>query len=395
VIRCPKCGTDSPDRSRFCRACGEALVGRSAASAAPQGLTAEERARRLLEEAFRLSEEGRVLAAIQTCQQAVAINPNSTSAHSLLGTLYERQGDRENAIRSYEQVLTLSPGSTVERRRLNELMGVPAAREAAGGISPRTARIAVTSFATVVALVLVGAIIMTLQQPPRAQPAGEPRVTAAAQQGPQEAAAPAQTNTYIPSPGSQYFSATPRFNMPNVPQPRAFVAQPRQNAQRYGGYQGGGAQWVAPGTYMVPATAAQRSAAPRRLAQMPAGPFVGAVPVYGAATPTMGSPAWRPTPGASYANRISPDTGRNYYFQGDYQRSIDAYQTYLSQNSTPAAREELAWVYTEAGDRSQATQQYQRALSEYQADVSRSHNVEAARHGVRTCESALRALEVK
>jgi len=393
VVRCPKCGTDSPDRSRFCRSCGEALVGRGA-GVAPQGLTAEERARRLLEEAFRLSEEGRVLAAIQTCQQAVAINPNSTSAHSLLGTLYERQGDRDNAIRSYEQVLTLSPGSTVERRRLNELMGVPAAREAAGGISPRTARIAVTGFATVVALVLVGAIVMTLQQPPRAQPAGGARVTAAAQQAPQGAAAPAQTNNYIPSPGSQYFSATPRFNMPNVPQPRAFAAQPRQNPQRFG-YQGGGAQWVAPGTYMVPATASQRSAAPRRQVQTPAGPFVGAVPVYGAATPTMGSPAWRPAPGGSYGIRVSPDTGRNYYFQGDYQRSIDAYQTYLSQNPTPAAREELAWVYTEAGDRSQATQQYQRALGEYQTDLSRSHNVEAARHGVRTCESAIRALEPK
>jgi tetratricopeptide (TPR) repeat protein len=342
----------------------------------------------LLEEAFRLSEEGRVLAAIQTCQQAVAINPNSTSAHSLLGTLYERQGDRDNAIRSYEQVLTLSPGSTVERRRLNELMGVPAAREAAGGISPRTARIAVTSFATVVALVLVGAIVMTLQQPSRPQPAGGARATTAVPQAYQETVAPAQASGYIPTPGSQYFSAAPRFNMPRLAQPRAFGTQPRQNVQRYGG-QGGGAQWVAPGTYMIPATAGQRSAGPRRVAQMPAAPFMGAVPVYGAATPTMTSPA----PGQSYGARISADTGRNYYFQGDYQRSIDAYQVYLSQNPTPAAREELAWVYTEAGNHSQATQQYQRALNEYQTDLGRSHNMEAARHGVRTCESALRALQ--
>jgi tetratricopeptide (TPR) repeat protein len=344
----------------------------------------------LLEEAFRLSEEGRVLAAIQTCQQAIAINPNSTSAHSMLGTLYERQGDRDNAIRSYEHVLTLSPGSTVERRRLNELMGVPAAREAAGGISPRTARIAVTSFATVVALVLVGAIVMTLQQPPRSRPAGQSLVTAQAQI-PQEATGPVQTNTYIPSPGSQYFSPTPRFNMPRVPQPRAFAGQPGRNAQR-GGYQSGGAQWIAPGTYMIPATAAQRSAALRRPAQARVTPpFVGAVRVYGAATPTTSAPAWRPMPTASYG----ADAGRSYYFQGDYQRSIDAYQTYLSQNPTSTAREELAWVYTEAGDRSQATQQYQRALSEYQADLGRSHNVEAARHGVRTCESALKALEAK
>ena len=393
MIRCPKCGTDSPDQSRFCRACGEALVGRGA-SAVPQGLTAEERARRLLEEAFRLSEEGRVLAAIQTCQQAIVINPSSTSAHSLLGTLFERQGDRDNAIREYEQVLTLSPGSTVERRRLNELMGVPAAREVAGGISPRTARLAVTGSAAIVALVLVGAIIMTLQQPPRPQrEVGAGRVTAE-RAYPEREVAPAQTSTYVPSPGSQYYSGSPRFNMPRTPAPRTFARQPNQAAQRY---RYGTAQWVGPGTYVLPSVVGQRGAAPRRQPQAPVGPFVGAVPVYSSAPPTMTSPGWRPAGGGQYATGFTPDAGRNYYFQGDYQRAIDAYQTYLAKNPTagPAAREELAWVYTEAGDRSQAVRQYERALNQYQADLDRSHNAEAARHGVRTCLSALKALEAK
>jgi tetratricopeptide (TPR) repeat protein len=127
-------------------------------------LTPQERARRTLEEAFRLSEEGRLQSAIQACQQAITLNPRSTSAHSLLGTLYERTGDRDGAIRSYEQVLTLSPGSTVERRRLNELMGVSAPPTEIG-ISPRTTRMAVTGGFVVVALILVGAIIFTTQQP--------------------------------------------------------------------------------------------------------------------------------------------------------------------------------------------------------------------------------------
>jgi hypothetical protein len=45
------------------------------------------------------------------------------------------------------------------------------------------------------------------------------------------------------------------------------------------------------------------------------------------------------------------------------------------------------------GDRQQATQEYQNAIAQYQADVQHGLNVEAARHGLRTCESAVRALE--
>jgi tetratricopeptide (TPR) repeat protein len=352
-------------------------------------MTIEDRARRLLEEAFRLSEEGRVLAAIQTCQQAVATNPNSTSAHSLLGTLYERQGDRENAIREYEQVLTLSPGSTVERRRLNELMGVPAAREAAGGISPRTARLAVTGSAAVVALVLIGAIVMTLQQPPRpARPdmaSAQPNRIVTRESAPQ-----AEIGAYAPSPGNVYYSQ-PRYQTPRLPAPRTFAQQPRQQQIRpsYGG-----GQWVAPGTFVVPMTAAQRGAAAPRMPGSLRPPFAGAVPVYSATPPAVSTPRMR-NGGAAYSGQVSADVGRSYYFRGDYQGAINAYQSYLAQNPSAGAapREELAWVYTEAGDRNSASQQYRQALNEYQSDLNRGLNVEAARHGVRTCDSALKALE--
>jgi len=83
VTRCPKCGKESPDQARFCRFCGGKLsVGIEAAASADSELTPEQRAQRLLEEAFRLSEQGRILAAIQTCQQAILLTPQSTSAHS-------------------------------------------------------------------------------------------------------------------------------------------------------------------------------------------------------------------------------------------------------------------------------------------------------------------------
>jgi tetratricopeptide (TPR) repeat protein len=124
--------------------------------------------------------------------------------------------------------------------------------------------------------------------------------------------------------------------------------------------------------------------------------MVGAVPVRGAGTPTVGTPAWR-YQGAANGTAPQPRLARNYYLQGDYQRAIDSYRGYLAQNpqAGPEPREELAWVYTEAGDRNTAKQQYQIALDQYQADLARGHNVEAARHGARTCDSAIKALEAK
>ncbi|MCJ7822298.1 MAG: hypothetical protein MUQ26_04335, partial [Armatimonadetes bacterium] len=88
---------------------------------------------------------------------------------------------------------------------------------------------------------------------------------------------------------------------------------------------------------------------------------------------------------------------RSYYMGGENQQAIQAYRGYL--NQTPAAgagvREELAWVYLDSGDYGSAHGEYRTALGEYQRDLNRGHNVEAARHGVRTCESALKALETR
>ena len=158
-----------------------------------------------------------------------------------------------------------------------------------------------------------------------------------------------------------------------------------------------GGQWLGPGAYLLPAGGGGASAAWRPAGASPA-PFVGAVPVTRPGPPTVGTPAWGyPSSVTEGGAALSPRAARNYYFQGDYQRAIDAYRGYLGQHpdAGPAPREELAWVYAEAGDYGRASGEYRTALGEYQNDLSRAHNVEAARHGVRTCESAIRALETK
>ncbi len=390
-MRCPKCGNESPDQARFCRSCGERLAGEAADAHAPRVLTPEERSRRLLEDAFRLSEEGRLQSAVHACQQAISINPTSTSAHSLLGTLYERVGDRDGAIREYEQVLTLSPGSTVERRRLNELMGVAAAPERVA-ISPRTARMAATGGFVVVALILLGAIIFTTQQP---RPAARDRAArraarAVGQEGVPHIAAASE----VPPPRLLRSGRTrpPRTvaRRPAAPAPRQVYRPPSQ----------GFGQWIGPGTFLLPSGGREPygGMGGQRLAQRGYGvpPVQGAVPFRGG-VPTVRTPGWRyPGEIASAQGAAVPRLARNYYFQANYQASIDAYRGYLAQNpQAPEPREELAWVYTVAGDRQRAQQQYQMALDQYRADLNRGHNVEAARHGARTCDSAIKALEAE
>ena len=380
-MRCPKCGNENPDQARFCRSCGERLIAEGEGAFAPRILTPDERSRRLLEDAFRLAEEGRLQSAIQACQQAIAMNPSSTSAHSLLGTLYERVGDRDGAIREYEQVLTLSPGSTVERRRLNELMGVAAAAEQAV-ITPRTARMAITGGFVVVALVLVAAIIFTSQRP---QPARQPVLH---RPGQAEQLAQAQPSfEAFPS----RLSTLGRVRPPRYAQGRAVRQAPqRQQAQGYG-------QYLGPGTWALPSGGGESYgglASGRNRRGYGAPPVQGAVPYRGAGAPTVTTPGWVYPTRYAAAGGATPGPARQYYFEGDYRRAIESYRGYLSQNPQAAEpREELAWVYTEAGEYGSATQEYRAALDQYRQELQRGHNVEAARHGVRTCESAIRALE--
>ncbi len=387
MAKCPKCGKENPDQARFCRSCGAAM-GAGGAEAGPPGGTPEQRAQRLLEEAFRLSEESRILAAIQACQQALTINPNSVSAHSLLATLYERQGDRDAAIREYEQVLTLSPESTVERRRLNELMGVPTAG-AGVKISPRTARLALTGAAMVVAVVLVGAIIF-YSQAGREGNKKEPRriAVASAPRGQAAASAPQEV---VPPPGSTW-----TLGRRTAPPPRTTVRR-----QRYSGQASAGStprsqygQWVAPGTYILPGSNVPVYGGGRARPAAPSPPISGAVPYQG--VPVVSTPSMGPPEGmARLQAQAVRQRARDYYFSGDYQRSIRAYQDYLAQrvDAGPQPREELAWVYVEAGSKQQALSEYRTALAQYRRDLQRGHNVEAARHGIRTCQAAIKALQ--
>ena len=94
-----------------------------------------EKLTRLLDMAFWHNQAGNQAAAITACQAALALNPNSTTAHSLLGTLYEKSGDDAQAIQHFEAVLSLNPDSQADAAKLDQLRRGVHVRAAAPPIS--------------------------------------------------------------------------------------------------------------------------------------------------------------------------------------------------------------------------------------------------------------------
>ncbi len=124
-IFCTECGAKNNVDANFCKRCG-----RRTERGLPRKLTEEEfaippsvdeRVQVLLLGAFRASQAGQVEEAIVACNGVLTIKPDSTDAHSLLSTLYEKRGDIGKAIEARERVLQLNPGSIADREKLDHL----------------------------------------------------------------------------------------------------------------------------------------------------------------------------------------------------------------------------------------------------------------------------------
>ena len=127
---CNKCSNLAARGSRFCRHCGAALDHPGAATLIPDSAYVvhspfdpvnSEEVRQYVSEALELSEKGDATTAIGVCHKAIALDPESVSAHSLLASLYERIGDEDKAIDAYEIVVRLDPLNKLDSQRLHEL----------------------------------------------------------------------------------------------------------------------------------------------------------------------------------------------------------------------------------------------------------------------------------
>lgn len=132
---CPSCKSLNFRDTKFCRECGEKL-----AVPAPANLDAtrlslgnpeELQVQALLNQAFTEFDGGRTTDARLACQAALALRPDSTAAHSLLGLIYEKEGKTAEAIHQFRIVLELNPNSHADREKLERLLNQPSEKRSA------------------------------------------------------------------------------------------------------------------------------------------------------------------------------------------------------------------------------------------------------------------------
>lgn len=122
---CTKCGTKVAKDALFCAHCGtkqEHTTSKVNPDDYERSLPDNERVSALLERAYDLRKQNSISEAIALCHEALAIHPNSASAHSLLGQMYEEQGIKDKAIQHYEMVVNQNPDSLVDREKLTALL---------------------------------------------------------------------------------------------------------------------------------------------------------------------------------------------------------------------------------------------------------------------------------
>ena len=378
---CITCGTENPDHHRFCSRCGARITAERPPAEPPKTPASPELAERLLDHAFQYSDEGRLEDAIRAAEQAVAANPNSTSAHSLLGILYERAGQRQRAISEYEHALALSPRSTADREALRQLISAPSAKG-------RPAAVRAVVFATFILAcgLLVAGIGLVLRPGTGGQPmmAGtEPGKIAPALGGfpvppgvvPSSATLP-QKPPSAPAARSEPARAMPVPEaVPVVPQPRVWPATQRTTQRA------------------VPTVRVQPFAPPPAKAY----PIPEPVPDRPMRVPPPMTLRTRPaTITGPPPSPVVPsqEIARAYYFQRDYPKAIESYEQLLADKPDARAhvREELGWCYYQMNRTGDSVAQYRSALSAYEKERARPETREEAEHGMRTCQAALRAL---
>ena len=141
---CPSCGTHNSKPYKFCPDCGQRLVPPAAATgpslsdgsgAKPVArLDEAAQAARLLDQAFQLYDDAQYDEALGCCQASLALDPGGSTAHSLLGMIYERLGKTAEAVQQYQLVLQMNPDSIADAIKLETLVSRPGGSEQAQGV---------------------------------------------------------------------------------------------------------------------------------------------------------------------------------------------------------------------------------------------------------------------
>ncbi len=446
---CTDCGEKNLTESKFCKRCGhrlEAVKGETSLQtheeAYIRALPDDERVKALLERAYTLKAAGNLTGAISTLNEAVSIQPDSGSAHSLLGQLYALQGDTPGAIRAYEAALAINPGDIADRMKLDELkrddLPSPPLSSPQALYSPTPSSTANSRSRSRLAPVLIGlgafclgGIAVALFRNSGSKPASPnipPSVSTtvpfsgADNRSPASStqstlAQPVQSASTFPSLGASLFpdvSTPPRFSSETSPrsteagQERSRVSSsssppppssagsrtnrvmriqpPRVNTDlRVRENLDGGDNVVGTGSdaMKIEIDAGQRGSSSAAEPRTPTNHL----------DVSMGEGDSGSHPALASNNaRSARLIGDDLKLKGDYTRAIPQYQKALPGSGDGAAYlfQQIGECYRRKGDKTSARSNYERAAGEYRRLISTGKQTETAKDGLRLVETSLK-----
>lgn len=444
---CGKCGTRNPELNKYCRECGAKLPDRQnrilseeqfadLREPQPPEVIDHNKVAVLMDVAFSYHREGKIDQAIETCLQAVALNNESTSAHSLLALLYEEKGQFDEAVAHLRRVLELNPGSAVDQANLARLLGdtsygaATAPREGmlARLLSPQARPAVAAISAGLVTLVALSAYALPRLRTASDGDATVPPGNTVAYPGMQRQAPAAGTTAggtqAVPSTPAQLPAASPLDEEPDLGPPEPAAPRTSAPARRPAAerFQAPAAPpplmdaegpvealpaprprtVTTPPVILVPTTPAQGSAgATVQEAATPPAAAERPVEMETSITVAPQMPA-QPAGGRAPsrpATESTPDhqaSGMGAVARGDYDTAVEHFRKALANASTPRERgqihQHLAYAYQQLGRSAEAQAEYRQAIAQYQEQLKEGTNADLARAGIRACEGALRML---
>jgi tetratricopeptide (TPR) repeat protein len=454
---CTACGTKNASDANFCKQCGRRIERNGAPKitedAFAEAGTADEQVRSYLARAYDMYEAGDLMGAIECCAKALGVQPNSTDAHSLLSTLYEKQGDRERAIAEREIVLQLNPGSIADREKLEQLRDsalvitprkITTSRPTGGSILDSRAGAAVIAVAITLFVMVAGlaAVLMARSRTPAAQArSNQSPGIALPNRGPIVASnnlpqnpissvqQPAPVNPRVtvsgwpqaaPQPSANASHPAPTFapreeDMPVRQIPPATVRIPSANERFQSSFDPQNSQpsrsTAAGNTIHLPDNGLSPSElgpppVNTQTAPQPATPAPpknhGKIEIIVSNNPNAGrgsqgsAPAIRNTEDSSTMDsRNLKRVAQDYQFKGQYKLAISNYIKALDGAGDDAAslHYQIGLCYQRLDERDSAIAQYNAAIAAYKQMAASGQNVDSANRGIRAAEAGIKACQ--
>jgi tetratricopeptide (TPR) repeat protein len=446
---CTACGTRNTTDANFCKQCGKRLERsgplKISEEAFAQAGSVEEIVRAHLVSAYNKYETGDIPGAIESCNKAIEVQPDSTDAISLLSTLYEKQGERDKAIAAREKVLQLNPGSIADREKLEELRDgtlviiprkITSSRiQSSQSILDTRAGAAIVAI-TVTLLVMVAGLAAVLYGRSR-----QPVVQAQSPNNNQIAAVPNQFTSgngfqQQGSPGAAQsapntFNNTPHTNLPQsspVNSPGAFNRPPVRNQDN----EDTSGRQIPPAPVLPPSNGNGNEIRTNPNANQGSGTVhlpdnglapseTGPPPVTNQSTPavtprrdtgrieiivsndpqgtskTTNNTVPRKGDGSSATmdSRSSKQIAQDYQLKSQYKLAVSNYIKALDGAGDDAAsiHYQIGLCYQRLEERENAVAQYTAAVAAYKEQVAAGKNVDSATRGIKASEAGIKACQ--